>query len=188
MARARKRRKNASAPVPCGGREPQQGIAQGAILDRSRRGKRAGVDRLRGRRGRRGLSRHRRLQDAHFGHGAIAEMTIDPLEDLPGAVLHLDRARTIDAKNEDRAFLPSSLIPNRLTVVVPVARPDHSVGHRELSKLGADDCRPIREQCRRGKAASARRRIERLGRKRADRPRRGGRSRQCSSLSLVHDP
>src|SRR5262245_14317361 len=112
MARARKLLKSASAPAPGDGSEPLQGIAQIPILDGRRRGKRAGLKRLRGRRTGCGLPRHRRLQDAHFGHGAIAEMTVDPFEDLARAVLHLDRARTIDAKDENRTFFPSSLVPD----------------------------------------------------------------------------
>src|SRR5262245_63182101 len=112
MARARKRLKSASAPAPGDGSEPLQCIAQIPILDGRRRGKGAGLDRLGGRRDWRGLSRHRSLQDAHFGHGAIAEMTVDPFEDLARAVLHLDRARSIDAENEDRSFFPTRLMPD----------------------------------------------------------------------------
>ena len=155
MARARKR-----SLAPCRSRsrcrpEAEQGRAQATILNGSRSGKRVRVDLLRGGWNARGLSQHGRLEDAQFGHGPIAEMAVDPLQDLTRAVLHLDGARSVHAENQNRAFVSSPPMLICFVGVVPVPWPDHLVGHGVSGEFGAHDRRPIAEQRRRGEAAGA---------------------------------
>lgn len=130
------------------------------MLDGRRRGKRIRVDWARRGLNGRGPSRHRRLQNAKFGHGPVAEMAVHPLQDLAGAMLHLDGARTVHADNEHRAVIPAAPTLTRFAGVVPVPRPHHSVGHGELGEFGADDGGPFAKQRRRREASGAGRGIE----------------------------
>ncbi len=114
-------------------------------------------------------------------------MAVDPLKDLTRAVLHLDRARTVDPKNEDRPFVPPS--PPRLSLVgvgvVLSPWPDHPVGHGELGEVGANDRLPLAEQGGGCESAAMRCPVECARGESADRPRRPSAS--GSSLAAVHE-
>ena len=92
--------------------------------------------------------RQRRLDQAQAGHRRIAEITVDPLEQLRLAVLQLERSGSGDVHVQDATMATAA-----------AGQLDRLAARREGL---ADDARPVGQHARLGEATAARGRIEHL--------------------------
>lgn len=86
-----------------------------------------------------------RLHQPQLGHGPVAEVSVDALDELTPTVLHVERAPGVDAQDE-RGTGPAALLSPSLIINARLARPFEPLRLGLLGHIRADDGSPIGQQ------------------------------------------
>ena len=123
--------------------------------------------------------RQRRLHEPQLGHGPVAEIGVDALDDLARPYCDVERAGGIDAQDQ-RGAGPRLRRRPRHHRALRLARPFEPLGRGVAGHIRADDGGPVGQQ-RRGREAVLLEGLAREARERRSRPRARERSRSAAA-------